>query len=180
MEPVDLEHAPRLSVPLNERDHTLGPVDAPLVLVEYGDFECPHCRRAHFMAKALRKAMGKKLRFAFRNFPLTALHPSAQIAAEGAESAARQGKFWEMHDMLFENQDMLGPDAIVVWAQSLNLDMKAFRAAIEDGTALAKIREDRASGIRSGVNGTPTFFVNGYRYNGLPEYGELAAFLQSV
>lgn len=109
-----------------------------------------------------------------------AIHPSALMAAEAAESAARQGKFWEMHDVLFEHQDMLGPDSIVGWAKSLNLDMRAFRETIEDGTALAKIREDRASGIRSGVNGTPTFFVDGYRYNGAPEYGELAAFLQEA
>ena len=132
------------------------------------------------MVKALRKAMGQTLRFAFRNFPLSAIHPSALVAAEAAESAARQGKFWEMHDLLFEHQDLLGPDAIVAGAKSLKLDMKAFRAAIEDGAALAKVREDRASGIRSGVNGTPTFFINGYRYNGVPEYGELAAYLQSV
>jgi protein-disulfide isomerase len=180
MEPANLEHAPRLSAPLDERDRALGPENAPLVLVEYGDYECPHCRRAHFMVKALRKAMGRKLRFAFRNFPLSAIHPSALVAAEAAESAALQGKFWEMHDVLFEHQDLLGPDAIVAWAKSLSLDMKAFREAIEDGTALAKIRGDRASGIRSGVNGTPTFFVNGFRYNGLPEYGELAGHLQSV
>jgi protein-disulfide isomerase len=180
MEPVDLEHAPRLSVALNGRDHVLGAENAPLTLVEYGDYECPHCRHAHSVIKALRKAMGSRLRFAFRNFPLSAIHPSALMAAEGAESAARQGKFWEMHDRLFEDQDMLGPDAIVVWAQSLNLDMKAFRTSIEDKTSLAKVREDRASGIRSGVNGTPTFFVNGFRYNGVPEYGELAAYLQSV
>jgi len=180
MEPIDLEHAPRLSAALNERDHILGPENAPLTLVEYGDYECPHCRRAHSVVKALRKAMGKKLRYAFRSFPLSAVHPTAVMAAEGAESAARQGKFWELHDMLFENQDMLGPDAIVVWAQYLNLDMKAFRARIEDGTARAKVREDRASGIRSGVNGTPTMFVNGFRYNGLTEYGELAEYLQSV
>jgi protein-disulfide isomerase len=180
MEPVNLEHAPRLSVPLNERDHTVGPDNAPLVLVEYGDYECPHCRRAHSVVKALRKALGRKLRFAYRNFPLSGIHPSALMAAEAAESAAVQGKFWKMHDMLFENQDLLGPDAIVAWAKALRLDMRAFREAIEDGTALAKVREDRASGIRSGVNGTPTFFVNGFRYNGVPEYGELAEYLQSV
>lgn len=175
MEPIDHEHSPRLSAPLTEGDHAAGPADSPVALIEYGDYECPRCRDAHAVIKALLKALPGAFRCAFRHFPLSTTRPNALLAAEAAESAGRQGRFWEMHELLFEKQAMLGPDAIVAGAAALKLDMKRFRSAIEDGSVLAKIREDRASGIRGGVNGTPTFFLNGLRYNGAPTYGDLAA-----
>jgi protein-disulfide isomerase len=158
-----------LSPPVSERDHIEGPASAPLTLVEYGDYQCPYCGAAYPLVKRVQKALGKKLRFVFRNFPLTQAHPYAMIAAEAAEAAALQGKFWQMHDMIYENQDQLQPDILLSWAQELGLDLKAFGTAIKQGDISKRIKEDRASGIRSGVNGTPTFFINGTRYDEDPD-----------
>lgn len=168
------EHSPRLTQPVGEGDHVLGSGDAPVTLLEYGDYECPFCRDAHFAVKRLRKAAARKVLYVYRHFPLTEMHPNAFMAAEAAEAAGMQGKFWEMHELLFENQDQLDADAVIEWAQLLGLDLEAFQDAIESGETAARIKEDRSSGIRSGVNGTPTFFVNGVRYNGAPRYEELA------
>lgn len=168
-----------LTQSVSARDHSEGPADAPLTLVEYGDYQCPYCGAAYPVVKRLQKTLGKKLRFVFRNFPLTQAHPYALIAAETAEAAALQDKFWEMHDLLFEQQDFLEPDIIPTWAEKLGLDLEKLGKDISQGVIEERIKEDRQSGIRSGVNGTPTFFINGTRFDGLPDYGSLLAALES-
>src|SRR5258708_14441640 len=157
--------APHLTPPVSERDHAQGPADSPLTLVEYGDYQCPYCGAAYPVVKQLQKTLGKKLRFVFRNFPLTQSHPYARVAAEAAEAAALQGKFWEMHDQIFEHQEFLEPDILPVWAKKLGLDLEKFGNAIGQGVVAKRIKEDRSSGIRSGVNGTPTFYINGKRFD---------------
>jgi formate-nitrite transporter family protein len=168
-----------LSSPVSARDHAEGPADAPLTLVEYGDYQCPYCGAAYPVVKRLQKTLGKKLHFVFRNFPLTQAHPYALIAAETAEAAALQGKFWEMHDLLFEQQALLEPDIISTWAARLGLDLEKLGNDISQGVAEDHIKEDRQSGIRSGVNGTPTFFINGTRYDGSLDYNSLLSALES-
>jgi protein-disulfide isomerase len=156
----------KLSPPVSERDHTIGPATAPVTLVEYGDYECPHCGHAYPIVKNVQRKLGKRLRFVFRNFPLAEAHPHARHAAEAAEAAAEQGKFWEMHDALFENQLALEDDQLVATARRLGLDAERVAEALESGTYTQRVRDDFRSGVRSGVNGTPTFFVNGRRYDG--------------
>jgi protein-disulfide isomerase len=129
--------------------------------------------------EALAETLGKKLRFVFRNFPLTEAHPYALIAAETAEAAALQDKFWAMHDLLFEQQTTLKPDIIPEWVKKMGLDLNKFGDDIKQGVVEKRIREDRQSGIRSGVNGTPTFFINGKRYDGSPDYDSLLEALES-
>ena len=157
----------RLTPPVSARDHAQGPADAPVTLVEYGDYECPHCGRAYPIVKAVQRSMGNDLRFVFRNFPLTKSHEHAEHAAEMAEAAGEQGKFWEMHDRLFENQDALENEDLFGFAASLGIDRAWAAAALAQGVFTARVREDFASGVKSGVNGTPTFFINGARYDGL-------------
>lgn len=132
------------------------------------------------MVKRLQKKLGKKLRFVFRNFPLTEAHPYALIAAEAAEAAALQDKFWEMHDLLFEEQHLLKPEIIASWVKRIGLNLEQFENDIKQGVVEKRIKEDRQSGIRSGVNGTPTFFINGTRYDGPPDYDSLLAALKSL
>jgi protein-disulfide isomerase len=146
--------------------------------VEYGDYQCPYCGAAYPVVKRLQKKLGKKLRFVFRNFPLTEAHPYALIAAGAAEAAALQGKFWDMHDLLFEQQTFLEPDIIPQWAERIGLDLEKFGNDIKQGVVEKRLQEDRQSGIRSGVNGTPTFFINGTRYDGSPDYASLLAALE--
>ena len=155
----------RLTPPVTARDHAQGPAEAPVTLVEYGDFECPHCGRAYPMVKAIQRSMGKDLRFVFRNFPLTSSHEHAEHAAEMA--AGDRGKFWEMHDVLFEHQDALEDENLIAYAATLGIDPGWAAAALEQGLFRERVREDVASGGRSGVNGTPTFYINGARYDGL-------------
>jgi protein-disulfide isomerase len=174
-----MDNSAALTPPVSARDHAEGPADAPLTLVEYGDYQCPYCGAAYPVVKRLQKTLGKKLHFVFRNFPLTQAHPYALIAAETAESAALQGKFWEMHDLLYEQQALLEPDIIPVWAASLGLNLEKLGNDISQGVVEEHIKEDRQSGIRSGVNGTPTFFINGTRFDGSPDYRELLAALES-
>jgi protein-disulfide isomerase len=174
-----MDESATLTQPVSARDHAEGPEDAPVTLVEYGDYQCPYCGAAYPIVKRLQKALGKKLRFVFRNFPLTQAHPYALLAAETAEAAALQGKFWELHDLLFEQQALLGPDIIPTWAERLGLDLEKLGNDIAQGVVEERIREDRQGGIRSGVNGTPTFFINGARFDGLPDYGSLLAALES-
>jgi protein-disulfide isomerase len=162
-----------LTPAVSARDHIAGHDDAPLTLVEYGDYQCPYCGEAHPVIQKLQKTLGKKLRFVFRNFPLTQAHPYALMAAEAAEAAALQGKFWQMHDFIYENQEALEPEALPVWAKKLGLDMKKFAAAIEEGSIEDRIEEDETSGVESGVNGTPTFFINGMIYEGEDDYESL-------
>jgi len=168
-----------LTQPVSARDHITGSEDAPLTLVEYGDFQCPFCGAAYPVVKRVQKALGKKLRFVFRNFPLTQAHPYAMVAAEAAEAAALQGKFWEMHDLLFEQQTFLTPDIIPLWAKKIGLNLEKFGNDIRQGDIAKRIKEDRQSGIRSGVNGTPTFYINGARYDGSPDVESLLAALES-
>ncbi len=175
-----MEESPKLTQPVSARDHAEGPADPPLTLVEYGDYQCPYCGAAYPVIKRLQKTLGKKLRFVFRNFPLTQAHPYAQIAAEAAEAAALQGKFWEMHDLLFERQTSLNPEIIPTWANGIGLNVEQFGNDIKEGVVEKRIKEDRQSGIRSGVNGTPTFFINGIRYDGSHDYNSLLAALQSA
>jgi protein-disulfide isomerase len=175
-----MDNSPTLTLPVSAHDHAEGPADAPLTLVEYGDYQCPYCGAAYPVVKRLQKTLGKKLRFVFRNFPLTQVHPYALIAAEAAEAAALQNKFWEMHDLLFEEQDLLKPEIIPSWANRIGLNLEQFENDIKQGVIEKRIKEDRQSGIRSGVNGTPTFFINGTRYNGPPDYDSLLAALKSL
>src|SRR6202158_226295 len=156
----------QLTPPVNAQDHVAGPDDAPVTLVEYGDFECPYCGMAHPIVKRAQRELGDQLRFIFRNFPLAELHPHARLAAQAAEAAAAQGRFWEMHQMLFEHQDALELQDLIGYAKLLGLDVPRFERELEAGTYAKKVRDDFRSGVRSGVNGTPTFFVNGERYNG--------------
>ena len=155
-----------LTPPVGERDHIAGPDDAPVTLVEYGDYECPYCGMAHPVVKRAQRELGKQLRFVFRNFPLAEAHPHAQIAAQAAEAAGAQGRFWEMHDMIFEHQDALEVKDLLGYAASLGLDAEKIARDLEAGTYVKRVREEFRSGVKSGVNGTPTFFVNGARYDG--------------
>jgi protein-disulfide isomerase len=167
-----------LTPPVSARDHAQGPVDAPLTLVEYGDYQCPYCGAAYPVVKRLQKTLGKKLSFVFRNFPLTQSHPYALIAAEAAEAAALQGKFWEMHDLIYEKQGFLEPGILPAWANQVGLDLEKFGIAIKHGDVTTRIKEDRMSGIQSGVNGTPCFFINGARYDDMPDYNSLLSALE--
>lgn len=157
-----------LTPPLGARDHTQGPPPpgARVTLVEYGDFECPHCGAAYPVVKAIQQALGSKLLFAYRQFPLTRIHPHAEHAAEMAEAAGEPGKFWGMHDLLFEHQDALEDDQLVAYAKTLGIDPVWAAQALTEGRYEPRVRADFASGVRSGVNGTPTFFINGLRYEG--------------
>jgi protein-disulfide isomerase len=169
-----------LTPPVSKRDHAQGRDDAPVTLVEYGDYQCPYCGAAYPEVKRVQKALGKRLRFVFRNFPLTQAHPYALIAAEAAEAAALHGKFWEMHDLIYENQADLEPDILPAWAEKVGLDLDEFGTAIQQGVVTKRIKEDRMSGIRSGVNGTPSFFINGTRYDGTPDYDSLLAAVEQL
>jgi protein-disulfide isomerase len=155
----------RLSPPVTDRDHAQGSAQASVTLVEYGDYECPHCGRAHPIVKEVQRRLGAKLRFVFRNFPLTEMHPHAQHAAEAAEAAAGQERFSEMHDALFEHQRSLDDRHLVQYAQTLGLDLQRFQQDLASNAYAGRVREDFRSGVRSGVNGTPTFFINGVRHD---------------
>ncbi|MFN2563388.1 MAG: DsbA family protein [Gemmatimonadaceae bacterium] len=155
-----------LTPPVSERDHVAGPDGAPVTLVEYGDYECPYCGMAYPIVNAAQRELGSRLRFVFRNFPLAEIHPHARHAAQAAEAAAAQGKFWEMHDMIFENQHALEDADLVRYAEVLGLDAERVARELEAETYAKRVRDDFRSGVRSGVNGTPTFFVNGTRYEG--------------
>ena len=172
------QHEPRLHVPVNEKDHAQGPPDAPVTLVEYGDYECPYCGRAYPIVKRLQQAMGARLRFVFRNFPLNTLHEHAGVAAQAAEAAAAQGKFWEMHDMLYEHQDDLAD--VEQYALKIGLEIYQFNSDLAGEKYSKKVRDDFRGGVRSGVNGTPTFFVNGVRYNGEHTYEAMLAALENA
>ena len=155
----------KLQIPVGTADHAQGPTDTPVTLVEYGDYECPHCGHAYPIVKALQKKFGKQLRFVFRNFPLRQIHPHAEAAAEAAEFAAEHAKFWEMHDLIFENQSALSEQMLGELAQRLGLDAHALRGALKSGAFSERVQRDFSGGVRSGVNGTPTFFINGQRHD---------------
>jgi protein-disulfide isomerase len=167
-----------LTPPVSALDHAVGPEDAPVTLVEYGDYECPYCGMAHPIVKRARQELGSRLRFVFRNFPLAEIHPHARLAAQAAEAAAAQGRFWEMHDMLFEHQDALEAEDLLGYAKSLGLDTAKFARDLEAATYAKRIRDDFRNGVKSGVNGTPTFFVNGDRYEG--SWANQEAFIRAL
>jgi len=155
-----------LILPVSEdRDHIQGSADAPVTLVEYGDYECPYCGEAYPIVKEIQSRMGKQLRFVFRNFPISTAHPHAEIAAEAAEAAAAQDRFWEMHDHLYENQRHLREDDLRSYARAIELDRDMFDKELAEHVHADRVHEDFMSGVRSGVNGTPTFFINGVRYD---------------
>jgi len=154
-----------LTPPVGERDHAAGPADAPVTLVEYGDFECPYCAMAYPIVKAAQRRLGDRLRLVYRHFPLREAHPHAQHAAMAAEAAGAQGRFWAMHDALFNDPGSLDDAALVARAHRLRLDVARFEGELTGGVYAPRVREDFRSGVRSGVNGTPTFYVNGRRYD---------------
>jgi len=167
MRPIATTVGPeQLTVRVSPRDHIQGDPHAPMNLVEYGDYECPYCGAAQPIIKAVQRGLGDNLVFAYRHFPLANVHPHAQRAAESAEAASSQGKFWEMHDVLFENQDALEDQDLMEYAAVVGLDVERFMRELEQGIHTGRVREDFKSGVRSGVNGTPALFVNGNRYDG--------------
>jgi len=172
---------PRLTLSVGPRDHSEGKSDAPLTLVEYGDYQCPYCGAAYPIVKRVQKELGSRLRFVFRNFPITNAHPQAEWAAELAEAAAAQGKFWEVHDFLYENQRFLGDEGYFAqYEAKLKLDLPRIRRELAEHAHAARIQEDFMSGVRSGVNGTPTFFINGTRYDGYPEFAPIVSALNEA
>jgi protein-disulfide isomerase len=173
-------HSPVLVLPVGARDHIRGPVSAPVTLLEYGDYECPHCGAAHPIVEGIRRHMGDRLRFVYRHFPLANVHPHAESAAESAEAAAAQDKFWAMHDRLFEHQDALDEPALAEHASLVGLDVTRFVRELGAGTYAPRVREDFMSGVRSGVNGTPTFYVNGVRHNGGYDPASLMAAIEEA
>ena len=158
--------ATQLVLPITGRDHVSGPAAAPATLLEYADYQCPYCGRAHEVVKALRQHLGKRLQFCMRHFPLSTVHPRAAAAAEAAEAAGAQGKFWEMHDLLFEHQDELEDEDLIEYADALHLDLERFTSELATHVHAPRVREDFVSGVSSGVNGTPTFCINGVRHDG--------------
>ncbi len=169
-----------LADPVRADDHTRGPADAPVTLVEYADFECLHCGRAYPILRCIQDEMGEMLRVIFRHFPLGWEHPHAQHAAEAAEAAAAQGKFWEMHDQLFEHQRALDDRALASYAQAIGLDIRRFEAELRSHLYADQVRRDVESGRRSGVRGTPTFFLNGTRYGDAIDLDALRAALEDA
>jgi len=155
----------KLSLAVDARDHAQGAFDAPVTLVEYGDFECPYCGSAYPIVKSIVSQLGTDIRFVFRNFPLGDLHPHAELAAEAAEAAGAQGSFWDMHDLLFENQTDLSAPALVRYAKQAVLDPTRWALDVHRHAFANKVREDLTSGFASGVKGTPTFYINGWRYD---------------
>ena len=154
-----------LTLPVTDRDHIQGSTEALVTLVEYGDYECPHCGRAHPIVEEIRQQFGDRLRFVFRNFPLTQVHAHAEAAAEAAEAAGAQGRFWEMHQALFTHQNALDTSHLVQYAGRLRINAAQLGEALSAHTFRDRVREDFMSGVRSGVNGTPTFFINGMRHD---------------
>ena len=168
----------KLTIPVSAEDHAQGDANAKCTLVEYGDYQCPYCGEAYPIVKQLQKRFGKDLRVVFRNFPLTEMHPHAEHAAETAEFAAANGKFWEMHDLLYQDQENLGDSALSGYAGKLGLSADKLCEALEAQTYRTHVRDDFSGGVRSGVNGTPTFFLNGQRHDGSFDYDTLAAAVQ--
>jgi protein-disulfide isomerase len=163
----------KLSVPVSPLDHHQGDPDASCTLVEYGDYQCPSCGQAYPLIKRVQKHFGKRLLFVFRNFPLSQMHRYAEAAAETAEFAAAHHKFWEMHDLLYENQPRLGEELLQELAQQLHLGSAKLREALDAKEFQPRVKADFSGGVRSGVNGTPTFFINGQRHDGAYDFNSL-------
>jgi protein-disulfide isomerase len=169
-----------LVAPVGEGDHALGPADARVTLVEYGDFECPSCGATYPVLREVRRAFGPNLRFVFRHFPLRDSHPHAEAAAEASEAAAAQGKFWEMHDRLFEHQAALDGRALARHARKAGLDVERFERELGAGAHAGRVARDVESGRTSGVRGTPSLFINGVRYSGPRDRASLVAALAAA
>jgi protein-disulfide isomerase len=174
------QHEGQLTMPVSDRDHAQGPADAPVTLLEYGDYECPYCGAAYPIVKELQARLGDRLRFVFRNFPITTAHPHAEHAAETAEAAGAQSKFWEMHDYLYEHQQALLDGDLEAYAEAIGLDVERFVREMEAQAHTDRVRTDFMSGVRSGVNGTPTFFINGQRHNGPFDLESLLAAIEAA
>jgi diadenylate cyclase len=173
-----LNEGTRLEVPVSERDHVRGPANAPVTLVEYGDYECPYCARVHPIVQEVLARAGGRLRFVFRHFPLDSVHPNARLAAEAAEAAGAQGRFWEMHDLLYANQDRLLADDLVGHAARLELDVELFEESLRSRRHEGRVSEDRAGGEESGVEGTPALYLDGVRYRGALDADALLAAIE--
>lgn len=169
-----------LKVPVTSKDHIQGDPNAPVMMVEYGDYECPHCAHAYPIIKRVQKHCGKRLGFVFRNFPLNEIHPNAENAAETAEFAAVHDRFWEMHDGIFENQENLSEALLFDLAETLRMSAPNLRKALIGREYAPHVRNDFLGGVRSGVNGTPTFFLNGQRHEGPFEYEDLVAAIETA
>ncbi len=170
----------KLRIPVSEKDQSEGDDKAALVLVEYGDYQCPHCRAAFPIVRKLQTHFGKDLLFIFRNFPLAEIHPMAMSAALIAEACGLQEKFWPMHDIIYKEQDLLSAAQLLTWAADLGVDLKKLDKDLHAGQVKSKVENDFEGGIRSGVNGTPSFFINGQRYDGDYSYDHLRAALETV
>jgi len=166
-------------IALDADDHVQGPRDAGLVLIEYGDFECPYCGEEYPEIKAAQQAMGDALCFAFRHFPLRQAHPHAELAAEFSEAAATIGRFWEMHDLLYENQRALDQRSLIGYAKQLGFDEALIESAV-NGEFAARVQKDFRFGVRNGVNGTPCLFLNGRRYDGARDTASLLQLFREV
>jgi protein-disulfide isomerase len=163
---MDSTHPSRLLLPIRPLDHAHGPEDAPYMLVEYGDYECPDCGRLYVTLRDLRRDSASRLRFVFRHYPLSGIHHHAQQAAEAAEAAGAQGKFWEMHTLLFERQAALHTKDLIHYAGELNLDVERFRNELKNQIYSETVRADFIAGVQNGVNHTPGLFLNSVRYDG--------------
>lgn len=169
-----------LADPVGERDHLLGRPTAPITLVEYGDYECPSCLNAVPIIKEVRAALGDRVRFVFRHFPQSSVHPSASMAAEAAEAAGDQRKFWEMHEALFAHQKELDSIDLAHLALTLGLEIYKFEASRASPLVRKRVEAHHASGLASGVKGTPTFFINSRRYVGPHDAASLIAACEAV
>jgi len=169
-----------LAFPVTEEDHRVNSFGAKYTLVEYGDYECPDCEMGSHVVKELLRDLGEDLCYVFRNFPLTEDHPNAQFAAEAAEAADAQGKFWLMHDRLFAHQTELSPPLVRQLAKEISLDVHRFEEDLRSGEPKRRVQEDRAGGTQSGVEGIPTFFANGRMQVGSYEYHALFEALTST
>src|SRR3984893_4784253 len=162
---MDSANLSRLLLPIRPMDHVHGPEDAPNTLVEYGDYECPDCGRLYVILRDLQKEIPSQLRILFRHYPLSGVHHHAQQAAEAAEAAGAQGKFWEMHTLLFERQQALATKDLIRYAEELALDVARFRQELKNETYRERVRADFLAGVQNGVYGTPGLFLNGVRYD---------------
>ena len=165
---------------IEEHDHLRGSRDAQVMLVEYGDFQCPYCARAHAALSELMQQHGERVALVYRHLPLADLHPFAAPAAQAAEAAGAQGKFWEMHDALFDHQDMLDEDALPALASGLGLDAQRFASELGDGSHSARVEQQAEQARTLGARGTPTFFINGERYHGDSDHASLASALKKA
>jgi protein-disulfide isomerase len=170
----------KLTPPVSERDHVRGSPHAPVTLLEFGDYECPYCGAAHPIVRRVQQRIGDRMRFVFRHFPLVQVHPHAETAAEAAEAAGAQGMFWEMYDALFEHQYALDDLHLIEYATEIGLDVARFQLEVASHVHAARVREDYLSALRSGANGTPTFFINGQRHDGSYDEQTLVSALEAA